>query len=151
MNDLTTHPAAGDAGQFRSQGGRRLANVLAGSLRAPLVWEHDSAAMQVDVADGTKFDYQPDFVIRDADTGRTLFVELKSAQGLSLSNLVKFKFVSAAAKRAGDDFLLLVEGAADAAAIQRRLISQDIHAVWLGERGDAEAISAIQEALKPAA
>jgi hypothetical protein len=151
MNDPTERAPIEDAGRFLSQSERRLADFLSHNLHAPLVWEPVAPALQVDTAGGTIFKYQPDFVIRDVDTGRTLFVELQSVQALSLSNLVKFKFVSDAAKRAGGEFLLLVEGDADAAAIQRSLASQGVRAVRLGERGEAETISAIQTAIKPPA
>lgn len=149
MNDLTQRGPIGDPYRLRSQSGRRLADLLSSSLRAPLVWDDYAAPMQVDAMDGAKFAYQPDFVIRNPETGRTLFVDLQSVRGLSLSNLAIFKLVSAAARRAGDDFLLLIEGKADSDAIQRHLTDGEIHSVWLGDRVDVGAISAIHAALKP--
>ena len=149
MNDLTEPGPVGDPFRFRSQSGRRLADLLSSRLRAPLVWDDYAAPMQVDAVDGAKYVYQPDFVIRNAETGKTLFVELHSVHGLSLSILVKFKYVNAAVRRAGDDFLLLIEGVADSDAIQRRLTDSGIHSVWFRDGVNAGAVSAIQAALKP--
>jgi hypothetical protein len=149
MNDLTERPAVGDGYRFRSQSGRRLADLLSSCLRAPLVWDYYAAPMEVGAVDGAKFVYQPDFVIRNAETGRTLFVELQSVYGLSLYNLVTFNFVNAAVRRAGDDFLLLVEGVADSDAIQRHLTDSDIDSVWFRDGVDSGAIAAIHAALKP--
>lgn len=150
MNDLAERGPVGDPYRFRSQSGRRFADLLSSSLRAPLVWDDYAGPMPIDAAEGAKFDYLPDFVIRNTETGKALFVELHSVHGLSLYQLVKFNYVNAAVRRAGDDFLLLVEGVADSDAIQRRLTASDIHSVWFREGVDAGAIAAIQAALQPA-
>lgn len=149
MNDLTERGSLGNPYRFRSQSGRRFADLLSSTLHAPLVWDDYAGPIQVEAEDGAKFDYLPDFLIRNAETGRTLYVELHSVHGLSLSILVHFKYVNAAVKRAGDDFLLLIEGVPDSDAIQRRLTASDIHSVWFRDGVDAGAISAIQAALAP--
>jgi hypothetical protein len=148
MNDLTERAPVGDPYRLRSQSGRRLADLLSSQLRAPLEWDDYAAPMEVDAVDGKQYVYLPDFVIRNTETGKTLFVALHSVYGLSLSMLVKFMYVNAAIRRAGDDFLLLVEGVADSDAIQRRLTDSDIRSVWFRDGVDAGAISAIRAALQ---
>ncbi len=147
MNDLSERGPVGDPYRLRSESGRRLAHLLSSKLRDPLEWDDYAGPIEVDAVDGKQYVYLPDFVIRNTETGKTLLVELHSVYGLTLSMLVKFKYVNAAIRRAGNDFLLLVEGVADSGAIQQRLNDSNIRSVWFPEGVDAGAIAAIRAAL----
>lgn len=147
MNDMTDSESAGEPGQFRSMSERKLAETLTHALPAPLVWAHEPDAMRVVATEGGEsFRYRPDFLIRNEETGRVLAVELKTPQGLSRSNLIKFKMISDAYHKAGEEFLLIVDGGQDVSAV-RTLSHDKVRTAWLGDANEAPAISAIRDAL----
>ncbi len=147
MNDFANSVSTGDPGDFRSMSERKLAATLAQALTAPLVWDYEPDPMRiVTTAEGGSFGYRPDFLIRNQETGRVLAVELKTPQGLSRPNLMKFKLISDAYRAAGEDFLLIVDGAQDRSAVAS-LTQANVQTAWLDHASEGSAVTAIQDAL----
>lgn len=147
MSDFADSTRAEETGQFRSQSERRLAETLEQALAAPLVWEYEpSLTRSFTTAEGGSFGYRPDFVIRNQQTGRVLAVELKTPQGLSRANLMKFRLISDAYHKAGEDFLLIVDGEPDRSVL-RSLSEGKVQTAWLDDATGGQAVSAIRNAL----
>lgn len=147
MSDLANSNRTEEPGQFRSQSERKLAETLAQALAAPLVWEYEPNLMRMfTTAEGGSFGYRPDFVIRNQETGRVLAVELKTPQGLSRANLMKFKLISDAYHKEGEDFLLIVDGEQDSSVI-RSLSEGKVQTAWFDDATEGPAVRAIRDAL----
>ena len=125
---------------------RWIANILRSRLRAPLIWEYGADPIEVEAGDDRPFDYDPEFAIRNTETGRRLFLGFNNVPGLSLLSLMDLGLISAAARREGGDYLLFVEGELDP-GIQRHLLTWQIPAVWLEDRDESKVMSAIEAAL----
>lgn len=150
MSDLADSTRAEAPGQFRSQSERKLAETLARALAAPLVWEYEpNLTRTFTTAEGASFGYRPDFVIRNQETGRVLAVELKTSQGLSRANLMKFKLISDAYHKDGEDFLLIVDGEQDSSAV-RSLSEGQVQTAWLDDVTEGAAVRAIRDGLSRA-
>lgn len=147
MSDFADSNRTEAPGQFRSQSERKLAETLAQALAAPLLWRYEPNLIRAfKTAEGTLFGYRPDFVIRNQETGRVLAVELKTSQGLSRANLMKFKLISDAYHKDGEDFLLIVDGEQDGSAV-RSLSDGNVQTAWLDDSTEGPAVRAIRDAL----
>lgn len=87
-----------------------IASALSNSLPPKWSVELESRSIEISLPDGNTLRYQPDFVLRDQQAGRTLIVEIKNLRSMSITNMIKFGLISAAYRERGCEFLMLVLG-----------------------------------------
>lgn len=102
--------------------------ALCKHLQAPWTILQDSASA-MRLTTGLNLAYQPDVVLLNESTGKSVAVELKRSLALSMPNLLKFKQIQSAYAKSGTDFVLVVYRSDEEKSADRRILEYGINTI----------------------
>lgn len=138
MNTSNRPTGESNGPQFMSLTEQAIAEALSATLPRQFVLENRPERIDVPLSEGERLTYTPDILIRNTETGSILPIEVKTSQSLSLANVMMFKYISAAYKSLGQDFILVIcESGSEDVAKKNRLSDKQIHSIWARDGAQA--------------